>query len=126
MVIRRFLISGLILFVSGPAFAGPASLTHCIENIKQVCAGLEERLETCMSERSQQLSEECRDLLQNAYSFSKTQQTNACIEDIKRSCPGLEAQALSECIAQNKARFAESCRASLDTLAVPDSGPTGR
>jgi hypothetical protein len=97
-----------------------ADSAYCLEEIKDVCAGLDDAIETCIPQRGTRLSAKCHDLLQSAIRMAQSQNGPArCMDDIKRACPGLDGSALTQCIVDKKETFSSACQDSLQTLSHP-------
>jgi hypothetical protein len=102
-----------ILLVAGlaPAKAAEQDPVACLREIERVCVRLEEKLETCLAERGDQLSGPCRDELKMAMSFMEKQSgPAACVPDVQRLCPSLRSDALGQCIVDKQNQFSEACQ----------------
>jgi len=88
--------------------------TACAAEVKQACSGMEDHLETCLSQRSDQLSAACRDQLKQAMALINDDEgLGACVRDIQTLCAGLSPDALASCILQNKGNFSPACQTRL-------------
>jgi hypothetical protein len=83
----------------------------CLGEIERVCVNLEDKLETCLSNRGDQLTPGCRDQLKKAMALMDDPTgPAACVPDVQRLCPDLKSQALISCIASQKANFSDACK----------------
>ena len=124
MAFRRLFIVSLLFVLGTPRslHAVEADTSNCLEEIKTVCMGLEERLENCLNERGKQLVVPCKDLLKNAVSMAEaTSGPGVCVNDIKVSCPTLDNNALAQCIVDKKMGFSPACREYLDAASNQSS-----
>jgi len=100
--------------VSSPGADLSASL-GCVKTIEQVCTGLQDHLETCLAQRSNQLGPECKEFLQNAMSQAQDSSgAGICVEDMKRFCSGLDTNGSLQCITEKRAQFSAACQHYLD------------
>jgi hypothetical protein len=94
-----------------PLRAAEADPAACLGEIERVCVHLEDKLETCLSERGNQLSVACHDQLKSAMSLVQDPSGPAlCMPDVQRLCPGLKAEELSHCIADQQTHFSVACQ----------------
>jgi|GEM_PF-1737334 hypothetical protein len=101
----------LIPLVSMPVFAGEEGPSACVEEIERVCVQLEDKLETCLAQRGDQLSAPCRDQLKKAMALMEDPSgPAACIPDVQRLCPDLSAKALTSCVTGQQANFSTACQ----------------
>lgn len=83
----------------------------CVQEIQRVCVHLEEKLEDCLSERGDQLSNTCRDELKTAMKAVQDPSGLAsCIPDVQQLCPNLKSDALTHCITEKQSSFSEPCQ----------------
>jgi hypothetical protein len=115
---------GILVFRSTSASAEVDPMA-CLREIQGVCAHLEDQLETCLTDRGDQLSTPCRDQLKTAMSVMKDPTGPAsCVPDVQRLCPNLESKALGQCITDQQGNFSESCRAYLQSANQKAAGAT--
>ena len=108
---RRGLILCALVGFGPMAWAAEPDPVACLGEIKVVCAGLEDKLEVCLSDKGSQLSADCRDQLQSAMTLMQDPSGPAsCVPDIKRFCQDMTVRGLSACISDNKAKFGPACR----------------
>jgi uncharacterized protein YoxC len=101
-----------------------SDLSSCLDEIKKVCAGLEDQLEKCLAERAKELTVKCHDLLKSAISVAQSNTgAGACVADVKQSCGGLAGEALSDCILKNKSGFSKACREVLESTDKSEAQP---
>jgi len=85
--------------------------TACVGEIERVCTRLEDKLETCLAERGDQLSPTCRDQLKSAMTLVQDPTgPAACIPDVQRLCPDLTPRALASCITDQQPNFSAACK----------------
>jgi hypothetical protein len=105
----------------------PPDPAVCVSEIKKVCHGLEDQLETCLQNRGQTLSQDCRDQLEGALTLARNGAgPGACLSDITRFCGGLGEKELAQCIAQKKDSFSKPCQdylASVQSTAKQSTTP---
>jgi len=100
-----------MILSSIPVRAAEEDPMACIGEIERVCVRLEDRLETCLSDRGSQLSAACRDQLKTAMSLAQDPSgPAACIPDVQRLCPDMKPQALAQCIGAQQSNFSAACR----------------
>ena len=106
-----FYLTVFIALSSIPVRADEADPAACLGEIERVCVQLEDKLETCLSDRGSQLSAACRDQLKTAMSLVQDPSGPAlCIPDVQRLCPDLKPETLSRCIADQQAHFSAACQ----------------
>jgi hypothetical protein len=106
-----FWLALLAALASASVCAAEEDPTACVGEIERVCLHQEDKLETCLAERGDQLSTPCRDQLQSAMELIKDPSgPAACIPDVQRLCPDLKAQALGPCISAQQANFSAACQ----------------
>ena len=100
--------------------ADDSSVASCAVEVQQACSGLEDHLELCLSQRSDQLSAACRDQLKQAMALIQDDEgLGACVRDIQTLCADLSPDALASCILQKKGDFSPACQKRLKE--APDS-----
>ena len=106
-----FRLAVFVALAAIPVRAAEADPAACLGEIERVCVHLEDKLETCLSDRGRQLSAACRDQLKAAMSLVQDPSGPAlCIPDVQRLCPDLKAEALSRCIADQQPHFSDACQ----------------
>ena len=111
---RRALVScaaGLLLVAPVAAFAAGTDPAACLQEIEKVCTGLESSLETCLAERGNQLTADCRDEFKAAMALAQDPSgPAACIPDVERLCPDRTPQAIAACISGQQSHFSQACQ----------------
>jgi hypothetical protein len=105
------LILLLVLLSPAAALAADQDPTACIKEIEQVCFHLEDKLESCLADRGDQLSPDCRDQLKAAMALAQDPTgPAACIPDVQRLCPDLKPDVFARCMADQQSHFSDACQ----------------
>lgn len=104
-------IFSALLVGQGFSRAQAAEALDCVGEITRVCAGLEDNLESCLAQRSQQMSGNCSQFLGGMISLMQSPSgPTVCVADVQRLCPSIAADAISTCIASKRTQFSRACQ----------------
>ena len=112
-VMKRSVLALTVLWSLGGhrALAADQELSSCVGDIEHVCAGLEDHLETCLSQRGSTLTPTCREQLGNAMNLMQSPTgPGTCVADVQHLCPNLTASALGSCIVAKQSQFSDACQ----------------
>lgn len=90
---------------------------NCKADAEKLCAGVEKgegRIVTCLRDKQDQLSEDCKADI-NVRKEAMKEVVNSCEADIKQLCGDVEAGKgrIAKCLHKNKAKLSEPCKAEM-------------
>jgi hypothetical protein len=104
-------VMGFFLLASAGTAKAASDSVACLQEIEKVCSGQENSLETCLSERGDRLSADCRQQLKEAMALVQDPSgPAACIPDVQRLCPDRTPQAIAACISDQQPHFSKACQ----------------